>query len=166
MRGFVITLHINILAVGKLKEKYWTDSQNEYLKRLRSYAKCEVKEVPDERFAPSVLPKEGEQVKHKEGQRLQCLIDEASFLIALDRQGKMFDSEEFADIIRNLALTGKSKISFIIGGSLGLSDILLAKADLLLSFSNFTFPHQLMRVILLEQIYRSFKIIKNEPYHR
>ena len=159
-------MHINILAVGKLKEKYWTDSQNEYLKRLQAYAKCEVKEVADERFAPSVLPKECEQVKNREGQRLQSLIDESGFLIALDRRGKMFDSEEFAAVIKNLALTGKSNISFIIGGSLGLSDNLLAQADLLLSFSKFTFPHQLMRVILLEQIFRSFKIIKNEPYHR
>ncbi|ACV61036.1 protein of unknown function DUF163 [Desulfofarcimen acetoxidans DSM 771] len=159
-------MHINILAVGKLKEKYWTESQNEYLKRLRAYAKCEVKEVVDERFAPSVMSREIEQVKNREGKRLQSLIDETSYLIALDCRGKMLESEEFAGMLKNLALTGKSNVSFIIGGSLGLSGELLSRADFLLSFSRFTFPHQLMRVILLEQIFRSFKIIKNEPYHR
>ena len=159
-------MHILILAVGRLKERYLSDAQQEYMKRLRSYAKVAITEVADEGYAEGISTAREEEVKEKEAQRLQKYIKQGSYIIALDREGKQLSSEEFAGKLDSLALQGKSDVTFLIGGSLGLSQEIIAQADYRLSFSQLTFPHQLMRVILLEQIYRVFKIIKGEPYHR
>lgn len=159
-------MNISILSVGKIKEKYLKAGMDEYLKRLSSYAKLEVIEVPDEK-APEILsPIEMEQVKQKEGEKLLAKVSPDTYVIALAIDGKMKSSEELADSLDKLATYGKSKIAFIIGGSLGLSNEVLQRADEKLSFSKMTFPHQLMRLILLEQIYRAFRINRGEPYHK
>lgn len=159
-------MNISILSVGKLKEKYLKAGIEEYLKRLSGYAKVEVVEVPDEK-APEILsPVEMEQVKQKEGEKLLAKISPDTYVIALAIDGKMKSSEELADSLDKLATYGKSKFAFVIGGSLGLSNEVLLRADEKLSFSKMTFPHQLMRLILLEQIYRAFRINRNEPYHK
>ncbi|WP_071393136.1 23S rRNA (pseudouridine(1915)-N(3))-methyltransferase RlmH [Bacillus tuaregi] len=159
-------MNISILTVGKLKEKYLKAGIDEYLKRLSSYARVEVIEIPDEK-APEVLSAaEMEQVKNKEGEKLLVKLSQETYVIALAIDGKMKSSEELADSIDKLATYGKSKIAFVIGGSLGLSDEVLKRADEKLSFSKMTFPHQLMRLILLEQVYRAFRINRNEPYHK
>lgn len=157
--------HITILAVGRLKEKYLADGAAEYLKRLSPYARVEVFEVRDESFAESFSPPELTGVKEREGQRLLKRLRRETFLVALDPRGKLFSSEEMAGVIREKALEGKGDLTFIIGGALGLSQKVLERADLRLSFSKMTFPHQLMRLVLLEQIYRWFKIHRREPYH-
>ncbi len=159
-------MHVSILAVGRLKEKYLVEAQQEYMKRLRAYARVEIKEVADEGYNEGISTALEEGVKKKEGQRLEKYIKQGTFLVALDREGKQFSSAEMADWLNSLALQGKSDVTFIIGGSLGLSGEILSRSDHRLSFSKLTFPHQLMRVILLEQIYRAFKIIKGEPYHK
>ncbi|MBB6445442.1 23S rRNA (pseudouridine(1915)-N(3))-methyltransferase RlmH [Bacillus benzoevorans] len=159
-------MNISIIAVGKLKEKYLKSGIDEYLKRLTSYAKVEVIEIPDEKAPEELSPSEMEQVKQKEGERLLSKLSQDTYVIALAIDGKMKSSEELADSIDKLATYGKSKIAFIIGGSLGLSNEVLQRADEKLSFSKMTFPHQLMRLILLEQIYRAFRINRNEPYHK
>lgn len=159
-------MNISIFTVGKLKEKYLRTGVDEYLKRLSSYAKVEVVEIPDEK-APEVLsPVEMEQVKDKEGEKLLAKISPDTYVIALAIDGKMKSSEELADGLDKLATYGKSKIAFVIGGSLGLSNGVLKRADEKLSFSRMTFPHQLMRLILLEQVYRAYRINRNEPYHK
>lgn len=158
--------HITILAVGRLKEKYLVEGTAEYLKRLSAYARMEVVEVRDEGFAESCPPMELEKVKEKEGERLLKRLRPGTFLIALDLQGKMFSSEEMARLFSKMALEGKGDITFVIGGALGLPQKVLERADLRLSFSRLTFPHQLIRIFLLEQIYRWFKIARGEPYHR
>ena len=157
--------HITILAVGRLKEKYLAHGAAEYLKRLSAYARVEVVEVSDEGFAESLSPLELARVKEREGERLLKRLRQGNFLIVLDLRGKLFSSEEMAEILGKNALEGKGDITFIIGGALGLSQKVLERADLRLSFSRLTFPHQLMRIILLEQIYRWFKIHRREPYH-
>lgn len=157
--------HITILAVGRLKEKYLANGAAEYLKRLSAYARVEVVEVSDEGFAESLSPLELAKVKEREGNRLLKRLRQGTFLIALDLRGKLFSSEEMAEILGKNALEGKGDITFIIGGALGLSQKVLERADFRLSFSRLTFPHQLMRIILLEQIYRWFKIHRREPYH-
>lgn len=159
-------MHIYILSVGRLKEKYLVEAQKEYLKRLKPYARLEVIEVADEGYSEGLSPAGEEQVKEKEAQRLERYLRPGTFVVALDREGKMLSSEEMAGYLADLGLRGKSEIAMLIGGSLGLAQSILKRADLKLSFSKLTFPHQLMRVILLEQIYRSFKIIKGEPYHK
>ena len=159
-------MHITIIAIGKLKEKYLRDGINEYLKRLQSYAKVEIIELADEKEPYNASAAEEEQIKIKEGERIKAKIKPDSYLIALAIEGKQFTSPALAQKIDSLASSGNSHLTFIIGGSLGLSDEILKSADLLLSFSALTFPHQLMRLILLEQIYRSFRIIKGEPYHK
>jgi len=159
-------VQISIMAVGKLKERYLLEAQKEYLKRLRPYARLEIKEVGDESFGENDSESILEKVKEKEGQKILKTLKPGSFVIALDRQGREIDSEGLAGKIKELGVQGKSHITFIIGGTLGLSDQVLQRADCRLSFSRLTFPHQLMRVILLEQLFRSFKIIRNEPYHR
>lgn len=159
-------MHITIIAIGKLKEKYLRDGINEYLKRLQSYAKVEIVELADEKEPYNASAAEEEQIKIKEGERIKAKIKPDSYLIALAIEGKQFTSPALAQKIDSLASSGNSHLTFIIGGSLGLSDDILKSADLLLSFSELTFPHQLMRLILLEQIYRSFRIIKGEPYHK
>ena len=159
-------MNITLITVGKLKEKYLKDAVYEYSKRMGSYCKLEIIELPDEKIPDNPSVKEQEMVKEKEGQRILKCVKENSFVIALEIQGKMLDSNELAEKINMLGLTGKSNITFVIGGSLGLDESVLRRSDFSLSFSKMTFPHQLMRIILLEQIYRSFRIIHNEPYHK
>ena len=159
-------MKIQIITVGKLKEKYLKDGIAEYLKRLQRYATVEIVEVPDEQTPDGASAAEEQQIKAKEGQRIQKYIKEDTYLIALAIEGKMFTSEQLADKIEQLGLAGKSHITMVIGGSLGLDAEILSRADLLLSFSKMTFPHQLMRLILVEQLYRSYRIIKGEPYHK
>ncbi|MED3649506.1 23S rRNA (pseudouridine(1915)-N(3))-methyltransferase RlmH [Heyndrickxia sporothermodurans] len=159
-------MNISIITVGKLKEKYLKQGIDEYLKRLTAYAKVEIIEVPDEK-APEILSEtEMEQVKQKEGERILAKIHPDAHVIALAIQGKMKTSEELADGIDKLGTYGKSKIAFVIGGSLGLSDEVMKRANESLSFSKMTFPHQLMRLVLVEQVYRAFRIMRGEPYHK
>jgi 23S rRNA (pseudouridine1915-N3)-methyltransferase len=159
-------VNISIVTVGKLKEKYLKQGIEEYLKRLGSYAKVEVFEVPDEKAPEELSDTEMVHVKQKEGERILSKIGQDTYVIALAINGKLKSSEELADSLDKLATYGKSKIAFVIGGSLGLSDEVLKRADEKLSFSKMTFPHQLMRLILVEQIYRAFRINRNEPYHK
>jgi 23S rRNA (pseudouridine1915-N3)-methyltransferase len=158
--------HITILAVGRLKEKYLAEGAAEYLKRLSAYARVAVEEVNDESFPESLSPVEREKVKDKEGARLLKRLRQDTYLIALDLRGRLYSSEEMAHVFDELALAGKGDITFAIGGTLGLPQTVLERADLRLSFSALTFPHQLMRLVLLEQIYRWFKIARGEPYHK
>ncbi|OLN22302.1 23S rRNA (pseudouridine(1915)-N(3))-methyltransferase RlmH [Domibacillus antri] len=159
-------MNISIITVGKLKEKYLKQGIDEYVKRLSAYAKIDIIEVPDEK-APEVLSDaEMIQVKEKEGKRILAKVGQDTYVIALAINGKMKSSEQMAADLDKLATYGKSKLAFIIGGSLGLSDAVLKRADEKLSFSNMTFPHQLMRLILVEQVYRSFRINRGEPYHK
>ena len=159
-------LKITVLAVGKLKERYWRDAIGEYAKRLRSYCHLALKETPDEGFPEGLSIAEEDKIKAREWQRLVRQVSDGSYVIALDVQGEQVSSKGLAARIEKLALGGQSNITFIIGGTLGLPGEALQRADWRLSFSKMTFPHQLMRVVLLEQIYRSFRILKNEPYHR
>ncbi|MCM3664476.1 23S rRNA (pseudouridine(1915)-N(3))-methyltransferase RlmH [Mesobacillus subterraneus] len=159
-------MHISIVTVGKLKEKYLKQGIEEYLKRLGSYAKIDVVEVPDEKAPEELSETEMVQVKQKEGERILAKINPDTYVIALAINGKLKSSEELADTIDKLATYGKSKIAFVIGGSLGLSDEVLKRSDEQLSFSKMTFPHQLMRLILVEQVYRAFRINRGEPYHK
>lgn len=159
-------MNISIVTVGKLKEKYLKLGIEEYTKRLSSYSKIEIIEVPDEK-APEILSDaEMLQVKKKEGERILAKVPTDAHVIALAIEGKQKSSEELADTIDKLGTYGKSKVTFIIGGSLGLSDEVLKRADDKLSFSKMTFPHQLMRLILVEQVYRAFRINRGEPYHK
>ncbi len=158
-------MKINIICIGKLKEAYWRDACNEYLKRLKSYADLNIIELPEEKLKGESEAEE-ERVKEEEGKRILSRIPSGSYVITLEIKGKKLDSEKLAEKIEKLGLEGKSEISFIIGGSLGLSQEVSKAADLALSFSDMTFPHQMMRVILLEQIYRSYKIIRGETYHK
>jgi len=157
--------HITILAVGRLKERYLVEGTAEYLKRLSAYARVDMAEVGDEGFAENLPPAGREKVKEKEGERLLSRLRPGTFLIALDVKGKTRSSGEMAEVLNKLALEGKSDLTFVIGGSLGLTQKVTERADLMLSFSKMTFPHQLMRLILLEQMYRWFKISRGEPYH-
>ncbi len=159
-------MNITILAVGRLKEKYWQDALGEYLKRLSAYAKVNVIEVVDENTPEEASLAIRERIKNREGQQLLKHIKPGTFLVALDRRGKDMSSRGFAGYLAELSLQGNSHITLIIGGSLGLADSILKLAHLQLSFSRMTFPHQLMRVVLLEQIYRAFKINRGEPYHK
>ncbi|KAB2491498.1 23S rRNA (pseudouridine(1915)-N(3))-methyltransferase RlmH [Priestia endophytica] len=159
-------MNISIITVGKLKEKYLKQGINEYLKRLSAYAKVEVVELPDEKAPENLSEVEMEQVKGKEGERILAKIPQDTHVIALAIEGKMKSSEQLADDLDKLATYGKSKIAFVIGGSLGLSSDVMKRANDTLSFSKMTFPHQLMRLILVEQIYRGFRINRGEPYHK
>ncbi|GIN63304.1 ribosomal RNA large subunit methyltransferase H [Robertmurraya siralis] len=159
-------MNISIITVGKLKEKYLKQGIDEYLKRMSAYAKVEIIEVADEK-APEVLSaSEMLQVKEKEGERILAKLHPDTYVIALAIEGKQKSSEELADTLDKLATYGKSKIAFVIGGSLGLSQQVLQRSDEKLSFSKMTFPHQLMRLVLVEQIYRAFRINRGEPYHK
>ena len=159
-------MKITVIGVGKIKEKYFTDAIKEYAKRLSRYCKLEIVEVADEKTPDSASDNVNRMIKAKEGERLLSCIKDDMYVIALAIDGKMLDSVELSEKIASLGISGKSDIAFVIGGSLGLDDKMLQRADYKLSFSKMTFPHQLMRVILLEQIYRSFRIMKNEPYHK
>lgn len=157
-------MNISIITVGKLKEKYLKQGIDEYLKRLSSYAKVEVIEVADEKAPEELSINEMEQVKQKEGERILGKISLDTYIIALAIEGMQKSSEELADTLDKLATYGKSKVAFVIGGSLGLSGEVLKRANEKLSFSKMTFPHQLMRLILVEQVYRAYRINRNEPY--
>ena len=162
-------MNIEIICVGKLKEKYWTDAIAEYSKRLGRFCRLTITELPEVRLADNAGPAEEAAVIKAESENILKKLEgrgNGSYVIALDVLGKQKTSEELAAFISDLALDGKSTIYFIIGGSLGLSQELLGKADHRLSFSKMTFPHQLMRVVLLEQIYRAFKINNHEKYHK
>ncbi|ARU60806.1 23S rRNA (pseudouridine(1915)-N(3))-methyltransferase RlmH [Tumebacillus avium] len=159
-------MQINLLAVGKLKEKYWTGAVDEYAKRLSSYCKVNVVEVPDEPTPDNASAAQEEMIKKKEADKLLAKVGERDYVIALAIQGKSVTSEEFAEHLDKMATQGYSTFTFIIGGSLGLHDEVLKRANYKLSFSKFTFPHQMVRVILLEQVYRAFRIQRGEPYHK
>jgi 23S rRNA (pseudouridine1915-N3)-methyltransferase len=157
---------ITVLSVGKIKEKYLNMAIDEYSKRLSKYCKLNYIQVQDEKTPDNASEAINLKIKETEGERILKNIKDTSYVCALAIEGKQLTSEKLASTLDNLAISGKSDIVFVIGGSLGLSDKVLSRADFLLSFSKMTFPHQLMKVILLEQIYRSFRIIKNEPYHK
>lgn len=159
-------MQISILTVGKIKEKFYRDAIEEYAKRLSRYCKLKIVEVDDEKTPDGASDKVCEQIMAKEADRLKNHIPDDAYVVALAIEGKKYDSEGFAKKINNLGIQGKSHIVFIIGGSLGISDTLKKRADELISFSDMTFPHQLMRVVLTEQIYRAYRIINNEPYHK
>ncbi|MEK5107993.1 23S rRNA (pseudouridine(1915)-N(3))-methyltransferase RlmH [Cytobacillus sp. FSL K6-0129] len=159
-------MNITIVSVGKLKEKYLKQGIDEYKKRLSAYAKLTLIEVPDEKAPESMSAAEMEEVKRKEGDRILAHIAPDTFVITLEIQGKMLTSEQLAKKLDDLATYGKSKIAFVIGGSLGTSKEVESRSDLALSFSKMTFPHQVMRLLLLEQIYRGFRINRGEPYHK
>lgn len=159
-------MKITILTVGKIKEKYLKDAIAEYVKRLSRYCKLQIVEVEDEKTPDGASAAMEDQIKEKEAARLSKCLDEEAFLITLEIQGKMLDSESFSKTMEQICLRGKNHIQFVIGGSLGLHTSITERSDLALSFSKMTFPHQLMRVILLEQVYRSFRIQNNEPYHK
>ena len=159
-------MKITVLTVGKIKEKFYTAAIDEYSKRLSRYCKLNIIQVADEKTIENSTEKEMDIIKAKEGERILKNIPDDAFVITLEINGKMLDSEELADKINKLGIMGESHIVFVIGGSLGLHQGVSKRANFKLSFSKMTFPHQLMRVILLEQIYRSYRIINNEPYHK
>ena len=159
-------MNITIITVGKIKEKYLIAAVEEYSKRLSRYCKLNSIEVPDEKIPDNASGKEEDMIKNKEGEAIFKYVKDSMYVIALAIEGKLLSSEELADLINDLGVKGDSNIAFVIGGSLGLSEAALRRANYKLSFSRMTFPHQLMRVILLEQVYRGYKIISGEPYHK
>ena len=159
-------MKITVITVGKIKEKYLEDAIAEYSKRLSRYCKLEIIQVADEKTPDRASEVVETQIKDKEGERLLSHIKDTAYVVALAIEGKMISSEELAELIDGLGVRGESHIQFVIGGSLGLSKKVLERADYKLSFSRMTFPHQLMREILLEQIYRSYRIVNGEPYHK
>ncbi|WP_321433629.1 23S rRNA (pseudouridine(1915)-N(3))-methyltransferase RlmH [Trichococcus flocculiformis] len=159
-------MNIKIITVGKLKEKYLKEGIAEYTKRLGSYCKLQIIEVGDEKAPENLSDKEMEMIKDKEGEKILAKIPEQSYVFAMAIQGKQYDSVEFANEIDKLGTAGKSDIVFIIGGSLGLSQVVLSRANQHISFGKLTYPHQLMRLVLVEQIYRAFRIIHGHAYHK
>jgi 23S rRNA (pseudouridine1915-N3)-methyltransferase len=159
-------MKINIIAVGKIKENFYKDAIDEYRKRLSKYCTFEIKEVIDEKGPANFSDALIEICKEKEANRILKQIHPTAYIITLEILGEKINSIELANKIEQLQITGTSNIQFIIGGSYGLHNSIINKSDMHLSFSKLTFPHQLMRVILSEQIYRSFRIINNEPYHK
>ena len=159
-------MNIQIICIGKLKEKYWTDAIAEYSKRLSRYCTLEIVELKEARLPDKASAADEENVKLEEGRAILKAIKDGTYVVTLEILGKQLSSPDLADKIETLSIEGKSNVAFVIGGSLGLSDEVSRRSDFKLSFSKMTFPHQMMRVVLLEQIYRSFKIIKNEAYHK
>ncbi|MGG1550942.1 23S rRNA (pseudouridine(1915)-N(3))-methyltransferase RlmH [Paenibacillus ferrarius] len=159
-------MQIQIMAVGKLKERYLVDGIAEYMKRLGSYAKMQLIEVPDEKAPENMSPAEEQQVRVKEGERLLAKLAPDVYVVALAIDGEMWTSEQLASSLDKLATYGRSQVAFVIGGSLGLSSELQRRADMRLSFGRMTLPHQLMRLVLVEQIYRAMRINRGEPYHK
>lgn len=159
-------MHIQIIAVGKLKEKYLVQGIAEYAKRLGPYAKLDMVEVPDEQAPETMSAAEEERVKAKEGERILSKVKPDSHVVAMAIDGNMWTSEQLSSHLAGLATYGQSNVSFIIGGSNGLSPEVLRRADTKLSFGRITYPHQLIRLILVEQVYRAFKIMRGEPYHK
>ena len=159
-------MKISVVCVGKIKESFYRQAVEEYAKRLSKYCKFEVIEVADEKTPDKASEVQENQIKEKEADRILDKIKEDAYVFTLEIKGKRFTSEGFADCIQNVTLRGKSHLVFVIGGSLGLHDKVLKRSDQSISFSDMTFPHQLMRVILSEQIYRAYRIINKEPYHK
>ncbi|WP_297638555.1 23S rRNA (pseudouridine(1915)-N(3))-methyltransferase RlmH [uncultured Clostridium sp.] len=159
-------MNITLITVGKLKEKYLKQAIDEYAKRLSRYCKLDIIELADEKTPDNASEKEEELIREKEGKAILSKIKENAFVVAMDLGGKNITSEEFSKFIEQQGIMGNSNIVFLIGGSLGLSDEVKKRANYKLCFSKMTFPHQLFRVMLLEQIYRAYRIMKNEPYHK
>ncbi len=159
-------MKITVISVGKIKERFFSMAIDEYAKRLSRYCKLEIIEVQDDKTPDEAGENEELRIKQREGERILKSIKDGMYVVALAIEGKKISSTGLADKIEALGIGGNSNIAFIIGGSLGLDERVTKRADMLLSFSDMTFPHQLMRVILLEQIYRSFRIINGEPYHK
>lgn len=159
-------MKIKLICVGKIKERFYTDAINEYIKRISKFATVEITELSDEKTLDNPSNNEINMILNKEGARILNSIKPNEYVISLCIEGKRFSSMDFAHEIQNIMNSGNGCIDFIIGGSLGLSDDVKKRSNLKLSFSDFTFPHQLMRVIFLEQIYRTYKILNNEPYHK
>ena len=159
-------MNINIICIGKLKEKYWTAAIDEYSKRLKGYCNLDIIELKEARLPDKAGPAEELAVKEAEGEEILKKIKDNQYVITLEVKGKMLSSEKLAEKIETLAIDGQSNVVFVIGGSLGLSAAVSKRANFKLSFSEMTFPHQMMRVILLEQVYRAFKINRNEAYHK
>lgn len=159
-------MKITVITVGKIKEKYLRDAIAEYSKRLSRYCKLEIIEVADEKTPDQASETVEENIRTKEGERILKYVREDMYVITLEIGGKMLTSEELAAKLEGLGVQGTSSIAFVIGGSIGLGKKVLKRSDYALSFSKMTFPHQLMRVILLEQVYRSYRIINGEPYHK
>ena len=159
-------MNIQIICIGKLKEKYWTDAVAEYMKRLSGYATVKIVELKEARLPDKAGPAEEEKVKAEEGREILKSIKDGTYVVTLEIHGKQLSSDELASKIEGLGIEGKSDVAFVIGGSLGLSEEVSKRADFKLSFSKMTFPHQMMRVVLLEQVYRSFKIMRHEAYHK
>ena len=162
----VIGLHITIVSVGKIKEAYLKDGVAEYTKRLSHYCSLSIKEVSDESAPDNLSEAEIKRVKEREGTRILKHVTEGMYIIVLDSGGVMLTSEAFSSKLQELSLEGKSNLCIIIGGSLGISVNVLKRADFTLSFSKMILPHQLIRLVLLEQIYRAYRIARNEPYHK
>ncbi|HOB41273.1 MAG: 23S rRNA (pseudouridine(1915)-N(3))-methyltransferase RlmH [Limnochordia bacterium] len=159
-------MHVQIVAVGKLKEQYLVQGIEEYKKRMGRYGRLEILEVKEESFTEPLSDKEIQEILRREGERILKELKPRSFVVVLDRGGRALSSEELAEEFQRVALGGTNQLVFVIGGSWGLDEQVLQRADLVLSFSKFTFPHQLMRLILLEQVYRAFTIINKERYHK
>lgn len=159
-------MRVTVLCVGKVKEKFYRDAIDEFRKRLSRYCKLEIIEVADEKTPEQASDVEVRQIKDKEGERLLKNIKDDAYVITLCIDGIQLDSEGLSEKVEKLGIQGTSHICFVIGGSLGLSDEVIRRADYKLSFSRMTFPHQLMRVILLEQVYRAYRIMNHEPYHK
>ncbi|WXR63079.1 23S rRNA (pseudouridine(1915)-N(3))-methyltransferase RlmH [Peptostreptococcaceae bacterium AGR-M142] len=159
-------MNIDIVCVGKIKEKYIKLGIDEFSKRLSKYCKLNIIQVPDEKAPENLSLKEEIMIKDKEGQKILSKIKDNSYVVTLEIKGKMLSSEDLASKMQDLMVSGNSRVSFVIGGSLGLSDDVLKRSNMGISFSKMTFPHQLMRLILLEQVYRGFRIMKGEPYHK
>ena len=159
-------MKITVLSVGKIKEKYFTDAIKEYSKRLSRYCKLEIIEVADEKTPEGASEHEEDLIRQKEAERLKKHIKGGAYVISLAIEGQQLSSEKFSEKLHTIGLHGESHIIFIVGGSIGLADEILKGSKELISFSRMTFPHQLMRVVLLEQIYRGFRIMHGEPYHK
>ena len=159
-------MRITLITVGKIKEKFYQDAISEYAKRLSRYCKLDVIQVTDEKTPDGASEAEEVAIREREGERILKALKDDAYVIALAIEGKMLDSVELSQKIERLGVSGTSHIAFVIGGSLGLAPAVMKRADYALSFSRMTFPHQLMRVVLLEQLYRSYRILKNEPYHK
>ena len=159
-------MKITVIAVGKIKESFYREALSEYRKRLSRYCSLEIKEIEDERTPDGISDTERANILKKEGERIEKFLPAGAYVVTLEIEGKGYTSESFAQEIADLGVRGESHIAFVIGGSLGLHNSIKKRADLAVSFSKMTFPHQLMRVILLEQIYRAYRIINGEPYHK
>lgn len=159
-------MKVTIICVGKIKEKYLRDAVSEYSKRLSRYCSLQIVEVPDEKTPDQAGAALEKMIRDKEAERIMKHLRDDMYVITLEIEGQMLNSEAFASKIENLGIQGRSSVAFVIGGSIGLGEQVLKRSDWALSFSKMTFPHQLMRVILLEQIYRSFRITNGEPYHK